>query len=248
MGPFFFGRTPVRDYRHLLDAYGTKEFASPTRSTVPLLALVHQAWPLFRELLAHFQMPESARLHFEFRVAPPRGRGKSSHTDLMACCDDRALAIEAKWREPRYQTVREWLTGHRDDNGIESRGEAEARPEDNRTEVLFGWLELLQSQALCSLQCEHVSDVVYQMLHRAASVCAASEHPQLAYLQFKLLSDGQPEDRVPPHHYDDLKSLHNVLGQPARFQLHAIEWPMRATEAFHALQSSPTTSLKVKRP
>ena len=57
-----------------------------------------------------------------------RGRGKASFTDLMITASSAAVAIEAKFTEPRGETVHKWL---RDP------------PETNRTDVLEGWLDLI---------------------------------------------------------------------------------------------------------
>jgi hypothetical protein len=62
-------------------------------------------------------------MSFEYQVPPNRGRGKASHSDLMIGWDRAAAAIEAKWTEPEYELVSEWLG---------------AKPTRNRKEVLSG--------------------------------------------------------------------------------------------------------------
>jgi hypothetical protein len=34
------------------------------------------------------------------------GKGTASHAKLMMTTGERALAVEAKWTEPRYETIR----------------------------------------------------------------------------------------------------------------------------------------------
>ncbi|MHC1729807.1 MAG: hypothetical protein AB9866_28020 [Syntrophobacteraceae bacterium] len=219
----YFDRELVSDPQALISRYDKKEFESPCRSTVPLLSLIKDGWNAFQELLAACNLPSESELHFEFTVDPPQGRGKASHTDIMIRSGPHALAIEAKWSEPRYQVVRDWLL--------------EGNDPENRRQVLEGWLDLLQSKATWDLRIEAFSKAVYQMVHRASSACCQAEHPQLAYLQFSPLPDGQePELEA---HLADLHHLHRLLGRPPGFPFHLIEFQIRPTAAFHRMEGLP---------
>ena len=71
-------------------------------------------------------------MHFEHEVPVQRGRRKSSFTDLMIFGDDVAVAIEAKFTEPRYESVGTWLGG---------------APTANRVDVVEGWLCAIEAAA-----------------------------------------------------------------------------------------------------
>jgi hypothetical protein len=87
--------------------------------------------------------------------------------------DTYCLAVEAKWTEPPYETVQDWL----------KKDKSKSDP-SNREEVLSGWLGLLTPDVIASsfFNCE------YQMIHRAASARAAAantaKRPSLAYFKF----------------------------------------------------------------
>jgi hypothetical protein len=132
------------------------------------------------KILTACQAATPVDLHFEFKVDhQSRGRGKPSHTDLMAISDTVCVAIEAKWTEPPYENIASWLSKGGDNF--------------NREEVLKGWLALMSLER-SPLSSNEVADCEYQMLHRAASACgtasAAKKGPILAY--FKFTSPSMP--------------------------------------------------------
>jgi hypothetical protein len=106
----FFGKEAVRDLGALIESYPRKEFESPFRSTIPLLSLIRDGRPILQKMLVDCGLPADSSLHFEFKVAPPRGRGKASHTDLMVSAGSDCMAVEAKWTEPLYPAVSKWMT------------------------------------------------------------------------------------------------------------------------------------------
>jgi hypothetical protein len=106
-----FDKVAVSDFTALLNSYSVREFASPYRSTIPLLSLIKDGQLVLRDILAACLMTPPMDYHFEFTVEPPKGRGKASHTDLMVQSGSRCLAIEAKWTEPIYPTVAAWVDG-----------------------------------------------------------------------------------------------------------------------------------------
>ncbi|MBI2898585.1 MAG: hypothetical protein HYY17_00200 [Planctomycetes bacterium] len=234
LGQCHFDREPVDDLETLLPRYKPTEFQSATRSTIPLLSLIKDGCPVLRDFLSRCDLPEKVTLHFEFQVPPRKGIGQASHTDLIVRFDGGALALEAKWTEPRYETVREWL----------SRGKNPA----NRRMVFEGWLEWLQSKAEAPLRTEDFADAVYQMVHRAASACAQGGRPQLAYMCFAPLPGGQGTDGA--YYRSRLADLHGLLGRPRGFRFHYFEVRAAPTEAFRAIERLPkgtgTTSEAVR--
>ena len=112
--------------------------------------------------------PGDTDLHFEHEVAVQRGRGKSSFTDLTILADDVAVAIEAKFTEPRNESVATWLGG---------------APTTNRVDVLEGWLCAIEAAAEASIQHDAVRDLPYQLIHRTASVCCVGRRKRLVVYQ-----------------------------------------------------------------
>lgn len=214
----YFDKQPVASYDDLLLHYKASEFESPARSTVPLLSLLKHGGEVLKSIVQDF-----TEAHLEFCVDPVLGVGKPSHTDVMLLHGDQSLAIEAKWTEPRYATVGEWL--------------AQGTNPDNRRAVMTGWLQLLQPHATKQLELGGFECAVYQMVHRAASACAAGREPALAYLQFSPLPDGSA-----PHSgqlLDDLGHLHDLLGRPEKFPFCLLEVVVKTTAAFEEIRDLP---------
>ena len=125
-----FDRQAITSIDEALRFYKNSECESPTRSTIPLLSLLKHGGEIWKEVFQHFDLPDSSvEAHIEFTVSPPKGSGTASHTDIMLIDGDRAVAIEAKWTEPRYDDVGRWVM--KGDNC------------QNRIEVTRGWLSLL---------------------------------------------------------------------------------------------------------
>lgn len=222
----YYDRHSVASIDNVLSYYGAKEFKSSTRSTVPLLSwLKHEPSSVF-SLLNELGVPADYTLHLEYTVKPPRGKGQASHTDLMVLAGARSLAIEAKWTEPRYETVSDWL----------NKG---ASP-DNRLNVLTGWLHLLQSHSGNSLATADFSGAVYQMVHRAASACASGKSPRMAYLMFDPSPDPNTADKQTL--LDDLNHLWNLLGNPRSFPFHFVKINLAPTAAFDQISALPKNS------
>jgi hypothetical protein len=213
----------INDIGEAVTMYGGKEFQSPTRSTVPLLSLLKHEQPMVNSLLREMGVLADCNLHLEYTVAPQQGVGVASHTDVMVISGESSLAVEAKWTEPRYDPVREWL--EKGPNPL------------NRRDVLTGWLELLQKHSQRPLNIGDFSDIVYQMVHRAASACKAGGNPQLAYLVFKPSADPRTADMQTI--YNDLTHLWNLLGNPKKFSFYLVEVHLSPTAAFDAIASLP---------
>lgn len=181
---------------------------------------------MFTDLLASVGISSTPEIHLEYTVPPRAGKGIASHTDAMVVASDSALAIEAKWTEPRYETVGEWLK--------------KGTNPSNRQAVMKSWLGLLQNHAHRTLTLENTSSAVYQMVHRAASACAAGLNPKLLYLQFTPLPNGTPADCL--HLREDLYNLHSLLGSPVDFPFYLVELEVKPTAAYVAIASLPKGS------
>jgi hypothetical protein len=230
MSTLFFDRTPTDDFPSLLSHYELDEFASPWRSTLPLIALARDATSMFSEILDRCQMATDSDFHFEFQVKPPLGHGKSSHTDLMVRSEDRCLAIEAKWTEPMYDTVSVWM----------ARDKPSRQRLSNREEVLAGWLKLLRVHANRELAVGDFSKCIYQMVHRAASACWEMKYPQLAYLRFVEATEG--DIRKSDAYCQALQALHSLLGSPRGFPFYFVEVCLAQTAAFKSIGKLPKGS------
>ncbi len=211
----YYDKDPLNDIDEavLSPGYG-EEFQSPCRSTVPSLSWLKHEQPMVSRLLNDLGMPADCNLHIEYEVKPLSGR--PSYTDLMVLSGKESLAIEAKWTEPLGETVGAWL----------KKGENS----QNYQDVLSRWLSLLQQQAKSRLNPDDFSDVVYQMLHRAASACESGGKPRLAYLLFKS-STVRPATNS-QQVLEDLERLWKLLGSPDSFPFFLIELHLSPKKSF----------------
>lgn len=219
-------RRAIPDYRALVNAYSDEDLASPFRSTVPLLA--YWADPTLRlsEFTAALQIDEVAvsELAFEYMVPVEAGTGKESHTDLMLRSQPRTVAIEAKYTEPKYQTVRDWL------------GPAASA---NRTLVLGGWLSLIKQATGSALEVPDVLDCTYQLVHRTASACQPGSREQsVVYLCF------DHTDRLLDHHLDQLSCLSHLIRRPERISFCLFAVGLKKTPEYQALQDAWTAGCR----
>jgi hypothetical protein len=238
MTRLYFDQKQVSDLSELVDCYSASEFESPFRSTVPLLAFVRDESSGLREMLDRCTLSDPVSFHFEFQVLPAKGRGKASHTDLMVCAPDGCMAVEAKWTEPAYEKVGDWLKA----SSVEGdKGEA------NRNDVLSGWIDLLQRRAVRTIAVDDLKGLTYQTVHRAASACSLGSPPQLAYLQFSAASRIAGTSREV--RLADLQALRAVLGSGCVFPLRLIEVDIEPTAEFEKLTNLPksaVTAMNVK--
>jgi hypothetical protein len=139
----------------------------------------------------------------------------------MVTTDKHALAIEAKWTEPRYETMAKRLR------------RANSNADDSRA-FIEGWLEFLQPFATTPLHLDDFSETVYQVVHRSASACSLGLQPVLAYLHF---STPTPTGGATCTQYiRDLTAVHELLGSPDRFPFFVIDLPLEPTPAFLEIQ------------
>jgi hypothetical protein len=221
-----FDKEPVDSIGELLLRYKPGEFESPTRSTVPLLSLAKHDQRMWNRIAEIVGIPDAIEAHFEFTVDPVRGTGNPSHTDVMLMDGCSAVAIEAKWTEPPYDTVGIWL--------------ASGSNLKNRQAVCEGWLSLIQPHSSSALHLASFEAVTYQMVHRAASACGLSRKPALAYLQFSPLpSGGRPEIAKLQ---SQLSRLSALLGFPSNFPFSLVEVETKPTGAFRRISGLPKSS------
>ena len=109
----------------------------------------------------------------------------------MVISPELAIAVEAKWIEPRYEVVEEWLSDS-----------------TNRVEVLRGWCDLLEQRGAKPKLDENLRGLPYQMVHRTASACHLKEASScwVVYLVFDTTASKRSEYLV------DLVRLRDVLG------------------------------------
>ena len=156
-----------------------------------------------------------ATLSFEHCVAPPKGIGRKSQTDLMILTDQYVVGVEAKYTEPRYQTVEKWL-------GTSS----------NRRSVLEGWLDLVRSvRENMDIRVEDILDLSYQLIHRCASVCSHTVGKRaIVYQCFD-------QDETKSEYYrSNLNSLKKRLGSPTNLLFMLVSHPLLKSEQYSELQ------------
>jgi hypothetical protein len=102
---YCFDTEAVPDLVALCERFTGKSLQSPYRSTIPLLSLVEHSRKEWDALLKSWGAPTNATIHFEYRVASAKPGGNASQTDALLISGSTVWAIEAKWTEPRYETV-----------------------------------------------------------------------------------------------------------------------------------------------
>ena len=220
----------AENFAALLRLYPDEELPTITRSTVPLLAYWRTYAERVPQLLSRLGATQSnsARLHFEMTVPSatiPSSRrlNRPSHTDLMIFTGDHTTAIEGKWKESRYETVGDWL-------GIEQT--------KNRLGVIDHWLAMIGRRVDRSLARDDFNDVVYQMVHRAASACLTEVGKMALVYQYFGASDAESKG-----YENDLRHFHHLLGHPASFSFFLHRCPVESTERFVTVRNSLKSDL-----
>lgn len=213
----FFGAQRMNAYSQLIDAIPSGALQSPLRSTVPLLDYFRTPKQRLSELgtSVGLVLDDTSELSFERAVPVQKGRGKASYTDLMIETNDAAVAVEAKFSEPVYQSVERWL----------------GRPApQNRSDVLAGWVDLIRRTTKCSgIEADTFSTLPYQLVHRTASVCHASRRSRcVSYLLF----GGRHAKEYTGH----LMELSQILGSGSGIQFIALECGLNKLPPFIELE------------
>ena len=189
-----FGGQNYSDYDVLSRALPVEAVRTPTRSSVPLLDYRRDTEKRLREIgdAIDIDLRNAPELAFEHATPVPQGqgRGKASFTDLMIITPDAAVAIEAKFKEPPYEDVRTWLR---------------TPPEENRKQVLNGWIRLIGTATRSAIAPENLLDLPYQLIHRTASVCGVLR-PSRAVV-YQLFGDESPS-----YYVSALSNFRKALG------------------------------------
>jgi hypothetical protein len=236
---YYFDSDPCADIAALCARFTGKRLQSPYRSTVPLIDLVHHHPAEWNGLLASLGAPSNGAVHFEFGVPAPKPGGNPSQTDVLFTSEETVWAVEAKWTEPiDAQTVAKRLAKPESDGG------------DPHVTV-SGWFSHLQRFTQL-LHVDDFADIIYQMVHRAASAAYVAHErnlkPELVYLHFApspLRSSASTG-----HYVSELARLHGRLGRPRDFLFRVVEMVLEPTAEFEAIKNldkhSRTTSQAVR--
>jgi len=208
----------LADFGNLVTAYPPKEFDSPYRSTIPHLSLWRDPIRLLASWCPMLGLPEPRRLlaTFEFQVPPVKGIGKPSHTDLMLEWESHCVAIEAKYTEPPYEKVKEWLA---------------AGNRDNRNLVLEGWCDLINRATGGHLKPEAVHNVTYQVIHRIASACHPIAKNRLVLYQGFDLTENRIE-----YYISELESVRRLLHRSSELVFAVVNISIQPTPIYSTLQ------------
>lgn len=224
----YFDRKPILDVNQSLELYNEKEFSSPTRSTILFLSLLKDDENLFIRIMSEIGLSGNPEVHLEYKVYPTHEKKGASQTDAMVITEKDILAIEAKWTEPRYNSVKKWLH--------------QGRYLNRRERVIKGWLTLLEEQCSKAFNVDEFLDVPYQMVHRAASACSTDKTPKLAYLQFLPLIDNSSKSEI----INDLTNLWHLLGYPDIFPFYYIEVDIETSQSYNLIKNLPKKSMSTR--
>lgn len=207
---------PLADFSSLVESYASKELASPKRSTVPLLAYWAHPEDRLRDLCANLGCKPSGPLefHFEFPVPVQHGVGKASFTDLMVLSPRFAVAIEAKYTEPTYETVTDWLGNPH---------------QSNRIAVLEGWIDLIERGTGVKLTSLELANYPYQLVHRTASACFPSADQR--WVIYQLFSKTNYS-----YYQKHLSAMHHLLRDQTKLSLGLLLSPPEPSEEYKHLE------------
>jgi hypothetical protein len=213
-------RGTIADYPTLVGAYSDFDLASPARSTVPLLAYWRTVGGRLEDFTTLLKLDLQAPVHlaFEYTVPVQRGKGTASQTDLMILTNQQAIAIEAKYTEPEYETVERWL-------GIQATG--------NRQAVLAGWLHLIGRATGIFLKAADVQECTYQLIHRTASACSPAVDTRFVVYHCFDLPAGMVE-----YYHCQLARLKRLLNNPEDLTFYLIMTGLKKSQQYRQLEDS----------
>jgi hypothetical protein len=224
-----YGQPHFADFETLLWALPDKEFKNLTRSTIPLLSYWADSSTRLEELCDKLGINpgKDGTLCFQYAVKS-FGSNKPSFTDIMFVSQPAAIAIEAKSTEPQYDTVEEWLK-----KGTDIK---------NRRSVARHWLDIIEKLTRLHINEGVVSLLIYQMIHRLASLCsvAASRHV-MVYQVFEF--EGHNVDHETP-----LRSLRAVLDPQRAIEMYLHTVHMRRSRVFFKIRDLMATKSENDRP
>jgi hypothetical protein len=239
MSRIYYNKTPIVDADSLLSNFKGKALRSPMRSTVPLLDMALHAESHLTSVIGKCGAEPESELRFEYEASSGSGSARPSQTDLMVLGNSRAVAIEAKWTESPYESVARRLLRRTKLRKKDLSMEALAKDRKHQDTEVRAWLAILQPLACESLTTAVMADVVYQMIHRAASAIATGLSPSLLYLHF---DDTETEPGASSGIYkEDLARLYERLGRPPGFRFYVATQPIERTAVFRTIEGLDRT-------
>lgn len=208
----------VANFTELINKYNPSEIDSPRRSTVHLLVFWKDTQKRIEQLFFDLNLnkPNNVTACFEYRTPIQKGSGKPSYTDLMLIADDQVMAVEAKYTEPEYEKVKEWL----------------GNPSSpNRQDVLSGWVELIQKTIGMDINEHFIMDMPYQMIHRTASACYPKASNRAVVYQY-FGNDRNMEG----YYKNELTKMSKVLGEPDILKLCLLIRPLIKKDKYIELE------------
>lgn len=198
-------------FSDLFTKYKVSEFNSPLRSTVLMLDYWRETDLRLNQLFHTLQINEIGNLDlcFEYKVPVKGGSGRASQTDSMIYNNDLTIGIEAKYKEPPYKKVSEWL-------GNISSNKIKPIP-SNRENVLNEWLEHINNYTKSSLSITDIKKINYQLIHRTASVCALPGKDK--HVIYQCFNSGNLNVNYYRTEFENLKSKLNPKTK-LKFHLH----------------------------
>jgi hypothetical protein len=200
------GKTSTTIFEDLLREVPDSALDSPRRSVVPLLDFWRDPDTRLTELgsILSMDLDRATELTFEYAVRVRAGKGKPSYTDAMLTGDGIALAFEAKYTEPQYETVRSWLGNP---------------ATENRTKVLNGWIDIINSAAGSAITQDVILDIPYQLVHRTASAFSVTApHRGVIFLVFTIQSRTGYDSSI--------SALGAVFAESTNFKFATVECPI----------------------
>lgn len=142
----------------------------------------------------------------------------------MLLTDNQAVAVEAKYTEPPYQTVAEWLG---------------SPPSSNKQQVLEGWLKLIESATGIQLTVGCVGNCTYQMIHRTASACfpTGKTMRSVVYQYFDLAPINLANNHQVSYYQGQLRNLTTLLHRPKQLRFYLVVCPLHKTPQFLSLEA-----------
>lgn len=209
---------PVNDFTELINKYNLFEFNSPRRSTVPLLVFWKDIQNRIVDLfpMMNLNKPNYVTACFEYKTPVQKGRGKASFTDLMLISDDQAIAVEAKYTEPPYEKVKDWL---------------DKPPSQNRQDVLSGWVELIQKTIGRDINEHCIKDMPYQMIHCTASACYPEGMNRAVIYQY-FGNDGH----IAGYYKNELIKMCKLVGVTDKVKFYLFICPLIKTDRYKELE------------
>lgn len=136
----------------------------------------------------------------------------------MLLASDQAIAIEAKYTEGEYESVKDWLG---------------SSPSYNRRQVLNGWLSLINRATGVSLQEGDVKDITYQLIHRASSACYPQVNVRsLVYQYF------DPSTERAKYYRNQLSYLKALINRPEQLTFYLVIVGLQKSKQYQELQAS----------